>query len=153
VSCSRLAGQEIFRLLHKPTVYYRVNKRLPVIPILSQMNPAHTLQPYFLKLHFNIVLPSTTRSSQYTLPLIFFQLSRCYIQLPLGFKRLKSLIIPTVVSILMLVRCKCDGSPSVRVGRQAAESVVRLKRLRRAGRSLSSSVALGCASQILQPLV
>jgi hypothetical protein len=31
-------------------------------PILSQMGPIHTLQPYFCKIHFNIILPSTISS-------------------------------------------------------------------------------------------
>jgi hypothetical protein len=33
-------------------------------PVLHQINVIHTLLPYFLKIHFNIVLVSTTKSSQ-----------------------------------------------------------------------------------------
>jgi len=30
--------------------------------ILSQLNPVHTLTPYSFKIHFNIILPSMSRS-------------------------------------------------------------------------------------------
>jgi hypothetical protein len=53
-SCS--ADQETFRRLCNPKVHYRVHKSPQPIPVLSQMNPVHTLTPYFLKIHFIIVL-------------------------------------------------------------------------------------------------
>lgn len=34
------------------------------IPILSQINPVHTLEPYFCKIEFTVMLPSTPRSSK-----------------------------------------------------------------------------------------
>jgi hypothetical protein len=36
--------------------------------IMSKMNPVHTLQPYFPKIHFNIALQSMPRSSEWSLP-------------------------------------------------------------------------------------
>jgi hypothetical protein len=41
-----------------PKVKYFVHKSLPLVPILSQMNPVHTLPPYYHKIHFNIILCS-----------------------------------------------------------------------------------------------
>jgi len=40
-------------------------QNLPLFPILSQMKPVHTFKTYVFKTHFNIILPSTTRSSKW----------------------------------------------------------------------------------------
>jgi hypothetical protein len=32
------------------------SQELSLIPILSRINPVHTLTPYFFKIHFNIIL-------------------------------------------------------------------------------------------------
>jgi hypothetical protein len=60
-----LAGQEIPSILRNPQAHYRVHKNTPLVPNLSQINPAYTLTSYFSKIHFHIHLPHTLRSTKW----------------------------------------------------------------------------------------
>jgi hypothetical protein len=53
---SHAASEEIPRLLWKLKVHYRVHKGPPLVPVLSQMHPAHNFPSYLPKIHFNIIL-------------------------------------------------------------------------------------------------
>jgi hypothetical protein len=55
--------QEPPSIFWNPKVYYHIHKGSPLVPILSQKDPAHNTPSYLCKIHLNIICPRVPWSS------------------------------------------------------------------------------------------
>jgi hypothetical protein len=60
-------SKNILLSLWNPKVQHHVHKSPALDPFLSQPNPVRPIDPYLPKVHLNVILPSTPRSSQWSL--------------------------------------------------------------------------------------
>lgn len=64
-------GRSVRLQFWNPSIHYSARKRTPLDPVLSQMNPLHTVAPYFFKV--SEVLPRVLRASPTACLIIFLR--------------------------------------------------------------------------------
>ena len=58
--------QNIFTISWNMNFHYRIHSSTPPVPVMSQKNPVQDIPYRFLKIHFDIIFPSTPRYSKWS---------------------------------------------------------------------------------------
>lgn len=64
-SCGSSAPKEMPSILYNLLFHHRVHKSSLLVLILRNINPVHTLLPYFFKIRFNTIVSFSSRSSKW----------------------------------------------------------------------------------------
>jgi len=82
------ASQEIPRIFWNRNVHNRIQKILPLVRVLSHINPAHAISSHLFKIYFNIILhlppglPSSIFSSVFPSKILYAFLFSPYVSMP-----------------------------------------------------------------------
>jgi hypothetical protein len=68
-----LVKQVVKKFLRKKTIHSRILKILPEDTVLGQFSPGYSFTTYFSMIRFNIIVPSTSKSSEMLSSLLCFQ--------------------------------------------------------------------------------
>ena len=101
-----LASQEIPRVLWNSKVHYHIRMCPPHVPILSKLDPVHIPTFHFLKMHLNIILPSTPGSPKRLFP-SGFPIKTLY---PALFSSIRAIYPAHIILLDFITRPILDGS-------------------------------------------
>jgi hypothetical protein len=97
------ATRELPSILWNPEVHHRVHIIPPPVPILSQIDPISTIPSSLSKIHFDIVRPSTSWTSQWSLSFwLSYKYPICIPPLPLRAACPAHLILLDLITLIML---------------------------------------------------